>query len=103
MVTEKKVKARDYGHSPRSKRPVEESDKKYQHSRSLNRLQYKEQIKPLFDKFSKQEGTHYYGEVAGVNTRIDFSLDFPCTLRAKTEGDLEIAYRKVMRELIGRN
>lgn len=103
MAVEKVVRARDYGHPPREKKPVEKSDKEYQHNKNLHRLQYERQIIPLFDEFSKQEGARYYGKIAGVDARIDFSMISSCTLRAKTEGNLEIAYRKVIKELIGRN
>ena len=101
MVVEKAVRDKDV-YSAKDRKPDKKFGK-YQHSRNLYRLQYERQIKPLFDKFSKQEGTHYYGKISGVEARIDFNTNSSCTLMTKTELDLEIAYKKVLKELIGRN
>ena len=86
------------------KSPVKE-DGQYKFSRSVNRIYFLKQIKPLFDnprevkEETRGSNQRHYGTISGIEVRIDFNPTSSCSLHAKTEEDLGRVYREVIRAL----
>lgn len=94
---------------------------KYKFHMRINRLEWSDQIEPLFAKIARDyrpKGNQHYGKIniikeikengeikkieKEINIRIDFRVGRPCFLNVEKEEDLEDAHRKVLDALSGR-
>jgi hypothetical protein len=83
--------------------------KDYPFSKRINRIYEKKQIALLFDeevetnRRRKNGPSEYYGTISGIDVKIDFSVNRPCFVYAKSEKDLGKAYNQILDILIKRN
>lgn len=108
------------GDVPRESKP-EKPCGKYKFRMRVNRLEWSDQIEPLFAKIAKDykpKGNQHYGKIniikeikengetkkieKEINIKIDFRVGRPCFLNVEKEEDLKEAYRKVLDALSGR-
>ena len=75
--------------------------RKYQYTRKIHRIRSITQIKILLNKDEDYEqGTNsYFGKIAGIEVKIDFSATSSCSLSTKTEGELARVYKEALRSL----
>jgi hypothetical protein len=97
----------EQGEPPEVSSPFVNGD--YSFSKRVNRIRDERQIEPLFDNTvkinenRKRRSSHYYGQISGIDVRIDFSRNHPCFICVKKEEELGIAYNKVLDILIKEN
>jgi len=71
----------------------------YNYSRKIHRIRSLEDIKLLLNREYKPRGNSYFGEITGIQVKIDFSTTSSCSLSAETEAELEIVYKEALRIL----
>lgn len=74
----------------------------YKFGRAIRRITLERQVPDLFDErdYKVILSHQYFGKIDGINTKIVFSVDIPCTIYTENEENLGKAYNKALERMI---